>query len=504
MTPFSITSLSRAVRGRVATDPGELARVGRDGSHLVGRPAASVAPEDADDLAELVRWARTERVPLVPRGAGTSLDGESVPADGAVVVDLAGWNALLEVEPRELWARVGPGIVNLDLQQALRPLGVFFPPNPGSWTQSTVGGNVATNASGPRSFRYGPTRHWVRAAEVVLGTGERWRVGGRAAKRSVGPDLLQLLVGSEGTLGILAEVTVRLAPLPEIRRGVVVAVPDGASLGTIATRLATAPGTGLSAVEYLDRACAAVLSERREVPWPAQGALLLLEVEASSELEADARLDRLGRTLAAVGLVAPPTVLADADELWTIRGESSVVLDERVGERIREDVAVPLGSVDPLAHELARIAATERVPLYLFAHLGEGSLHPNFAVDPSSRTAGRIRSAVLGASLRLGGTISAEHGIGRVKAPYLAREVGDVGVRLLEALKRACDPDGILNPGKLYPGPPDRGAEGPSRSPSGSEAGPGPRAGANVGRAPARRRPPSVRRPSRGRPTARP
>ena len=447
--PFSPAALSDVVRGRVSIDPAELRRVGQDGSHLRGRPAASVAPADADDLVGLVSWARRERVPLVPRGGGTSLDGESVPAEGAVVVDLAGWNAVLEVNRAERWARVGPGVVNFDLQQVLRPHGLFFPPNPGSWTSSTIGGNAATNASGPRSFRYGPTRHWIRAADFVLGTGERWTVGGRAAKRSTGPDLLQLLLGSEGALGIATELTVRLAPAPEIRRGVVVPVPLGASLGAIAIGLGGAPGTGLSALEYLDRASAVTLTERREASWPGGSALLMLEVEAGSAAEADARLARLDAALREVGIPGPSTVIDDADRLWTLRGESSVALDERVGERIREDVAVPLGRIDALVRELDRIAAQERVPLCLFAHLGEGSLHPNYVVDPAGPAADRIRAAVLDASLRLGGTISAEHGIGLLKMPYLAREIGVPGARLLRALKATCDPDGILNPGKL-------------------------------------------------------
>ncbi len=504
MASDTVVSLARAIRGRVTTDPDALERVGHDGSHLAGRALASVAPRDADDVAALVRWARRERVPLVPRGAGTSLDGESVPPDGAVVVDLSGWNSVLEVEPRELWARVEPGVVNLELQHALRAHRVFFPPNPGSWTQSTVGGNLATNASGPRSFRYGPTRHWIRAAEFVLGSGDRLRVGGRAAKRSTGPDLLQILISSEGTLGIATEITVRLAPLPEIRRGVVVPVPEGVSLGAIASRLASRPGTGLSAVEYLDRACARVLSERREVPWPAEGALLMLEVEADSPAGAQAQIERLVHGLAPLGLGSSPTVLEDADRLWTIRGESSVVLDERVGQRIREDVAVPLGAVDALARELERIARAEGVPMYLFAHLGEGSLHPNYVVDPASGAAERIRAAVLRASLGFGGTISAEHGIGRLKSGYLEEEVGEAGIRLLRALKAACDPDRILNPGKLFPDAPGGRGRGSSRSLSGRRGGPTAkeRPSADRGARPGRRA--SARWRSRGTPRVRP
>jgi len=414
-----------------------------------------VAPRDTRDVVALVRWARRTRTPIVPRGGGTSLDGESVPPDGGVVVDMSGWSRLLEVEPDGLWARVQPGMVNRDLARALRPYGLFFPPNPGSWTASTIGGNVGTNASGMRSFRYGPTRAWVREVEAVLGTGARVHLGSRVAKRSAGPDLLQLFVGSEGTLGVATEITVRLAPVPAVRLGGVVPVPPRTRLGALVTRLSRLPGSGLSAVEYLNRGSAAALAERRTVRWPRGSALLLLEVEAESTTEARRRLARVRRSLASVGVVGDVTVFDDADELWTLRGESGDVLLERFGQHVREDVAVPLPKVDALVVELARIARTEKVPYFLFGHLGEGSLHPNYAVDPGTPAAARIRAAVFRASRNLGGTISAEHGIGRVKRAFLAEELGEGAVALLGAVKRACDPDGILNPGKLYPAPPE-------------------------------------------------
>jgi len=466
-----ITALERVFRGSVRTDAPSLAAFRRDASHLEGSPRAVVAPRDADDVVTLVGWARRYRVPLVPRGGGTSLDGESVPADGSVMVDLSGWTGVLEVDPDERWARVGPGVVNRDLQEALRPHGLFFPPNPGSWTTATIGGNVATNASGPRSFRYGPTRAWVREVEAVLGSGERARFGARVAKRSVGPDLLHLLVGSEGTLAIVTEVTVRLAPRPSLREGWVLPVPEDVSLGTVARRLARTPGTGLSAVEYLDRGSASALAETRSVGWPSGAALLLLEIEADGPGEVEARRRRVRAALRAVSVGGRPTVFSEADELWTIRGASGVVLEERMGRHVREDVAVPLGRLDALLRTLKAIARSASVPLYLYGHLGEGSLHPNYVLDPTTPAADRIRAAVLTASLGLGGTVSAEHGIGRLKIPFLTRELGAAPVALLTAVKRHCDPDGILNPGKLYPAPGRAAGPGPSRSPSGSAGG---------------------------------
>ena len=446
-----LDDLGAGFRGAVARDPEALARAGRDGSHLVGRPAAVVAPRDVDDVVALVKWARRHRTALVARGAGTSLDGESVPSEGSVVVDLSGWSSVFEVRADERWARVGPGVVNRSLQEVLEREGQFFPPNPGSWATSTIGGHVGTNASGPRSFKYGPTRAWVRGLRAVLGTGEEVRLGSRAAKRSVGPDLLPLIVGSEGTLGIVTEITVGTAPLPGIRRGLVLPLPGDLSLGRIAAALRAAREPGLSAVEYLDAACARDLAERRGVRWPDGDPVLLLEIEADGAAAADAAEERLREVLRSVGVAGAPQRHDDANRLWTERGESSRVLDERYGERIREDVCVPLPAIDALVGVIGEIAGRERVSVVLFGHLGEGSLHPNFLVDPAGPAAERIRAALFAASLRLGGTISGEHGIGSLKVPYLADELGPGAVRLLRAVKRACDPDGILNPGKLYP-----------------------------------------------------
>jgi FAD/FMN-containing dehydrogenase len=447
--------------------PRSLARVARDGSHLVGRPLARVVPRDVRDVEALVRWARRNRVPLVPRGAGTSLDGESVPPDGAIVVDMSGWTRIGEIRPDERWARVQPGVVNRDLQAALERRGWFFPPNPGSWETSTIGGHVGTNASGPRSFRYGPTRAWVRGLEVVLGTGARVRLGSRAPKRSIGPDLLGLFVGSEGTLGIVTEVTVGIARLPSVRRGLLVPLPARAALGRLASALAAIRDSGLSSIEYLDAECARAIAEDRRTDWPVGAALLLLEIEAEDDAHADRRVARLRRTLAGSGVRGAIRTYDDANRLWSQRGESGRVLDERWGERIREDVAVPLPEVDGLLAAIARMATRERVRIPLFGHLGEGSLHPNFVVDPSSPKAERLRVALYAEALRRNGTISGEHGIGVLKAPYVARELGTPAVELLDAVKAACDPDGILNPGKLYPARP-RGAPRSVRSPSGA------------------------------------
>jgi glycolate oxidase len=439
------------VAGTLTEEPEALTRFASDASHLVQLPAAAVAPRDREDLQRLVAWARRWKVPLVARGGGSSLDGESVPPSGGVVVDLSGWNALIELDTADRLVRVGPGVVNRELHRTLAEHGLFFPPNPGSWTTSTIGGNAATNASGPRSFRYGSTRNWVRGLEVVLGSGEVLRVGHRTRKASTGPDLLGFFVGSEGTLGFFTEVCLALAPVPERRIGLGLAVPDQLVFRSTLPRLLAPPAPAISALEYLDRATAAALSQYSSGRLPGDTGLLLLELESTAVDEAD-DLERLAQRLVAAGLTGEPAVYPDADQLWTLRGQSGDAI-EGEGVRVHEDVAVPWSRLDELIEGTRALAARHQVTVRLFGHLGDGNLHPGFVVDPTSEKSRAVRRDLVLLTKRLGGTISAEHGVGALKAAYLPLEHGEVGVSVLQAFKRRCDPDGILNPGKLYPGP---------------------------------------------------
>jgi FAD/FMN-containing dehydrogenase len=444
-------ALRAEVTGTLTVDADALTRFASDASHLVQLPAAAVAPRDRDDLQRLVVWARRWKVPLVARGGGSSLDGESVPPPGGVVVDLSGWNALVEVDVADRLVRVSPGVVNRELHHRLAAHGLFFPPNPGSWTTSTIGGNTATNASGPRSFRYGSTRNWVRGLEVVLGSGEILRVGHRTRKASTGPDLLGFMVGSEGTLGVFTEVCLALAPAPERRIGLGLPVPDQLSFRNTLPRLLASPTPAFSAIEYLDRSTAAALSRFSSGRLPGDTALLLMELE-SSAAEETTDLERVAHRLVAAGFTGEPVVYPDADQLWTLRGQSGDAIEEE-GVRVHEDVAVPWSRLDELIEGTRALAARHGVPVRLFGHLGDGNLHPGFVVEPTSDRARAVRQDLMLLTKRLGGTISAEHGVGSLKAPYLDLEHGEVGVSVLTAFKRRCDPDGIMNPGKLYPTP---------------------------------------------------
>lgn len=446
----AVAHLKSEIEGSVLDASDALTPWQGDASHLRGHPAAVVRPTGVDDVVRLVRWARRHRIPILPRGAGTSLDGESVPLDGSVVVDLAAWTSPVEIDATERRARVGPGVVNRELQRAAEGVGLFFPPNPGSWASSTIGGNVATNASGPRSYRYGPTRVWTCGATLVLGTGEVVHVGTRARKRSAGPDPLGYVVGSEGTLGIFTEVEVRLAPAPVERVALIVPSGTEEAATALALRLDRLRGPALSAIEYVDGPSAAALQRASPRRIDADGPWVLLEIETTPD-EAARSLERVSEAIRATGLRGEPLLFPDAEELWTLRGESGAVLDAEHGLRVREDVAVPLQRLPDLFHLVHRIAEEEGAPLWIYGHLGDGHLHPNFGTDPAGAAAARLRERLWSGVHALGGTVSGEHGVGLLKRGAVATEHPPAALAWMRAVKDACDPDGILNPGKLYP-----------------------------------------------------
>lgn len=444
--------LAGSLAGRLDLAPSACDRVASDASGLSRRPEAVVRPADRADLVRLVEWAGATRTPVVARGGGTSLDGESVPIEGGVVVDLSGWDHILEIDPIDGVARVEPGVVNRSLDRALRPLGWMYPVNPGSSDSCTIGGNVATNASGPRSYRYGPTRHWVRALEVVDGRARSWTAGGRWAKASLGPDLLALLVGSEGTLGLFAEITVRIAVRPARRTGMVLPVPPEAGLGGFVREMAEALGAGGSAIEYVDQATAEALRAEAGRDWRGDRGLLLAETEGSEDGE-EAALARIEALATRSGIADEVSIYPDADRLWEIRGKAGPALERATGPSLREDVVVPMAQLDALHAAVEGIARRHGVPVRIFGHVGQGNLHPNFAIDPASPEAERIRADLVEAARALGGALSGEHGVGRTKRAWTAAQWGAPGAEALAAVKATLDPLGILNPGKLWPPP---------------------------------------------------
>ena len=422
------------------------------------RPADVVAlPASAAEVSEIVRLCGRERTPLTPRGAGTGYTGGAVPAAGGVVLALERLDRILEIDERSLLAIVEPNVVTARLQQAVEAVGLFYPPDPASLNRSAIGGNVAECAGGPRAFKYGTTGRYVLGLEAVLPTGEIIETGGKAVKNVVGYDLTRLLVGSEGTLAVITRIILRLTPKPPARATLCAAF-GGVADAVAAVGRMVAEGIVPAALELLDRDCLDALAAEagRRMTDPDAGALLLMEVDGTPEAAAAeaARARRACESQQASGVRQAETD-AERDRLWRLRRETSAALRAQAPLKINHDVVVPMGRIPELFEVVDALRRAHRLRTACFGHVGDGNIHVNVLVDPNDAAAlQRARAAerrLFEEVVRLEGSISGEHGIGLSKSAYLGIELSDDVIALMKRLKHAFDPQGILNPGKIFP-----------------------------------------------------
>ncbi|MET7966749.1 FAD-linked oxidase C-terminal domain-containing protein [Micromonospora sp. NPDC005305] len=447
----------------VLTDPDLLANHARDEADLceAGIPLVVVRPRDTAGVVAVVRAAARHGVPVVPQGARTGLAGAANAVDGALVLSTVAMDRILEVDPVSRIAVVQPGVVNATLAGAVREHGLWYPPDPGSWESSTIGGNVATNAGGMCCVKYGVTTEYVLGLEVVLASGEVLRTGRRTAKGVAGYDLTRLFVGSEGTLGVITEVTVALRPAPEESLTLVAVFPTTAAAGTAVAGIA-ARGLTPSLLELLDRTHLRAIEAYRPMGLRTDAqALLLAAVDTGSRAADD--LARLAEVCTAAGAdeVYAATDAAEAAALLQARRLAHPAMEKFAadafpggnGGLVIDDVAVPRGALAALLDGVARIAEECAVPIGVVGHAGDGNMHPNIVVDradPASLARGRRAfDEIMRLGLELGGTCTGEHGVGLLKRDWLAREIGPVGVRVHQAIRTALDPAGLFNPGKV-------------------------------------------------------
>lgn len=418
-------------------------------------PAVVVRPHSAEEVQSVVRTCLKHRTPLVTRGAGTGLSGGANAVGGCVVLVTDRLTAVKEIDERERYAVVEPGVVNDDLRAACAERGLWYPPDPASSPWSTIGGNVATNAGGICCVKYGVTRDYVLGLQVVTGTGELVRLGRRTAKGVAGYDLTGLMVGSEGTLGVVTEITVRLRPARAAERTVAGYFDSTVDAGKAAAAVA-ARGVLPSALELVDRHCLAAVDEWKNMGLSADANVVLLartdapgalgEHEAAEIL---ACFEGAGATWA-----AQSTDQAEADALFAARRLAYPAL-ERLGPVLTEDVCVPTQAVPEMLARIDAAASKHGVLIANVAHIGDGNLHPLLVTPPGDDAARASAQAafedIIADALALGGTVTGEHGVGLLKRPGLARELGDEVLALHRAVKHALDPHHILNPGKVFP-----------------------------------------------------
>ncbi len=432
----------------------------------VGGPAELVVlPGSTAEVAGLARLCNRERVALTPRGAGTGYSGGAVPAAGGVVLSLERLNRILEIDPHSLLAVVEPNVVTGDLQRAVEAVGLFYPPDPASLSQSAIGGNVAECAGGPRAFKYGTTKRYVLGLEAVLPSGDVIRTGGRSVKNVVGYDLTQLLVGSEGTLAVVTEIILRLIPRPPARATLRAPFPT-VTHAVAAVSAMLADGVMPAAMELIDAECLRALEEQLDTT-PRRGldgALLLVEVDgllAAVEEE----IARVSQACSEHGSpdVRQAQTEAERDRLWDERRGLSLALRALAPRKINHDVVVPRGKIRDLFELIDQLRASADLPMPSFGHVGDGNIHVNILVDPADRDALRratqAERQLFEGVVSLGGSISGEHGIGFAKAPFIGLELSPETIAVMQRVKRAFDPNGILNPGKIFP----RSDPGPDR-----------------------------------------
>jgi len=458
--PTILEQLEKIVgKENLSTEDADLLCYSRDASENVGKPDIIVWPSNPNQISEIMRLANRLKVPVTPRGAGTCLSGGSVPARGGILLVLTRMNSILKIEVADLQVLVECGVVWQDLNNALASHGLFLPPDPASGDVCTIGGCIAEGAGGIRAVKYGTFREWVLGLEVVLPTGETVWTGAETRKCASGYDLTRLLMGSEGTLGVITKAWLKVFPLPRYRLIMSAYFNTLEGAGKAVFQVISS-GLSPSAAELMDRNTITAVSKYMNMGFPDCAAMLILEFDGSFLSEVKTRMRRaqkICKTEGATGVAVTDT-RAESDRLWQARKSALPALatlkPTMKPSTMLEDVTVPISRVPEMLVQIERTAQRHGVLISTFGHAGDGNLHPVIIYDERStedvERARRAAADIFNFGLQLGGTLSGEHGIGLSKAPYFAKEHGEEEIEVMRRIKGVLDPKGILNPGKIW------------------------------------------------------
>lgn len=419
-------------------------------------PSAVVFPQNEEEIAEIMKLAYEEEFYIVPRGAGTGLSGGSVPLNGALVLSLEKMDKIVEINEEDLHGVVQAGVITLDFQNEVEKRGLFYPPDPASAKSSTLGGNIAENAGGLRGFKYGVTKDYVLSMKAISPKGDFLNLGAKTIKSVSGYDLVALFCGSEGTLGIVYEATFKLLPLPEAWSAMLLVFPtlDGAAE---AVSLIIAQGIVPSSLEIMDNFTINAIEDYKHLGLPRDaGAIVLLEVDGYRE-SVEREMGKIEALLPRMGAkeVRRAREQKERDSIWEGRRSALAALARISPTTLLEDVTVPRSRLSKMVKKIEGIARKYKLLIGTFGHAGDGNLHPTFLTDwRNSEERERVKVAIgelFASAVELGGTLSGEHGIGLAKAPFLPKEFNQATIEAMKAIKRAFDPKGLLNPGKIFP-----------------------------------------------------
>jgi D-lactate dehydrogenase (quinone) len=455
-TPL-IKALRRALPAdQLLTEPGDCWPYGYDNSRQQALPEAVVFASDAEQVRRVVALAYEHRTPLVARGRGTGTTGATVPVSGGVVLSFERMDRILEVDPDNRLMVVEPGVTNQAVQDAARAHGFFWPPDPTSAAVCTVGGNLAYNSAGPRAVKYGTPRENTLGLRAVSGDARALRTGVYTTKGVVGYDLTRLIIGSEGTLAVITEATLKLTPLPEATR-TLQAVYAGMGDAARAVAAIMAQPVTPCALEFMDRRAIEMIRAYAEADLPRDaGALLMIEVDGPADF-VDSAAETVARAARVDGALSVTVARSEAEvkALWATRKSLSPALRNVAPKKINEDVVVPVSRIPELIDGLQALGERHGITIVNFGHAGNGNIHVNLLVDPDDpkqmQAADRCLDEVFSLVLSLRGTLSGEHGIGLVKRAFVGREIEPDTLDLMRRIKAQFDPAGILNPGKGFP-----------------------------------------------------
>jgi glycolate oxidase len=452
---IQITFLKEVVgETNVTTELADMVSYSTDASLHKFRPEAAVWPANTKQIASILQFCNTERIPVTPRGAGTSLAGQSVPIRGGLVMDLCRMNRIKRISPEDRLALVEPGVVYADLEKALVPYGFFFPPDPASSKVSTLGGNVSTNAGGIKGAKYGTTKDYVLGLQIVLADGRVMRTGSYTMKTTSGYNLTQLFVGSEGTLGIFTEITLKINPKP-LNTSTALAFFDdiqdaGRAVADI-VKSAILP----SVLEIIDRRTLTAINQNTEMNLPEAAAMLLAEADGYTTEEADFQIDKVIAMFRANSAtnVRKARSADEAAALWTARKSSYAVKARLNNNLLVEDLTVPISKLPDMLLFVEQTARKHQVLIATSAHAGDGNLHPTICFDGTDKEeVKRVHRASLELfemAIQMKGTLTGEHGIGIEKANFMSLEHDSVALESMRRLKKLFDPNNIINPGKM-------------------------------------------------------
>ena len=456
MISEATTDALRAILGNdwYLDEPEDIATYSYDGFLPEFTPDAVLVPENAEQISQIMKIANEHKINIIPRGAGTNICGSSVAREGGVIMAFHRMNRILEIDRESMCAVVQPGVINGDLQKEVAKYNLMYPPDPASMFVSTIGGNVSLNAGGPRGVKYGVTRDYLLGLEVVVPSGEIIKTGGKTLKNVSGYDLTRLLCGSEGTLGIFTKIILRLVPLPPAKTTLQAAYGNLDDAATTVTAIMAA-GMVPTTLELMDRTVLDVISDYGGAQFNADAeALLLIEVDGDPDLvnTQGKRIEALCREKGAIAVDRAHTP-EEADKLWQARRTAFGAVASMRPNCIVEDATVPVKKLPEIIRKVVHLTKKYDLQVAVLAHAGDGNLHPLIMTDLRDREEmGRVDKMLeelCEAAIRMGGTLSGEHGIGIAKARFMGMEFSEISLDLMRGIKRVFDPNNILNPGSF-------------------------------------------------------